>query len=488
MRAAQTAGAERSGLALWGLAVALAIGAVLRFWGLSSQSLFLDEAFTFDAARLPVPAMLHFIAAHDSHPPLFYLIAHAAVATLQWPLPWFRFLTAPLGLLTIVATWALARRAFGDLAAAAAAIIVATEPTLILFDRLFRMYSILTALTATSFWLMLSACRAEGKRKAALASAYALTAIALPYVQYLGALVVAVQGAYALADVRRRWPIIAGGTLSLIALLPWWWGIREQLPQSGYAGGQAVSGALALARGVLGYATPVDWYRTSAFDVFFTLGVSALVLAGLWLARGGIVGLYAAPLAIQAIATIAYHRDLVYGRYLVHLIPGFAIAASAVVSTLLLSRARIAGIVLAGALLAVNGVADTNLVLDKFYQLSDWNTVANIISANESRSDAMVFDQGYAYIVLKASPAVRGHAILGPEQPRELPAALRWLDARAGARVWYVENQYQYPDPDRKIKKHLDATRPRLRAWLEPKADPSNMVYVALYGPQERHK
>src|SRR5207302_544300 len=88
-------------------------GGFLRFFQLAAQSPFIDEAFTVAAAQLPVTALLPFLAAHDAHPPLFYLAAHAAVTALPWPPTWFRFLTAPFGLLTILATWGLAHHCVG---------------------------------------------------------------------------------------------------------------------------------------------------------------------------------------------------------------------------------------------------------------------------------------------------------------------------------------------------------------------------------------
>src|SRR5690348_14299849 len=96
------------------LAIALLIGAYFRFWDLTNRSLFLDEAFTLWVAAKPWAAMMNQIVYHDFHPPVFYALTHWLVAALRWQ-PWdYRFLTAPFGLLTIVASWAIARRLFGD--------------------------------------------------------------------------------------------------------------------------------------------------------------------------------------------------------------------------------------------------------------------------------------------------------------------------------------------------------------------------------------
>ena len=312
---------------------------------------------------------------------------------------------------------------------------------------------------------------------------YGLIAVAMPSIQYLGALVLACQGVYALLDIRRRWPIIASGVLAALALVPWWWGIKQQWPQAGFAGGQAMTWGWVLARTVLGYALPVDWYRSTQFDVGFSAAALAIFLAGIWLARGGIIGVYAMPALFQAVATAVFHRNLLYGRYLIYLLPAFAIAFGLVAAALLRSKARIVGLLLVASAIVINGVADTNLLVDKFYQLPDWDLVASIVETHERPSDILVFDQRYPYLVMRSSPAVVQHEFRGPERPVEVPPIIRWLDERKNERVWYIENQPQYPDPSLLIKRHLEATRPRLQEWLEPRAEGGNIVFVALYGP-----
>ena len=488
MRAPSSGGGPASRLAWWGLAAALMLGAFLRFWQLPTQSLFIDEAFTVEAARLSPHALLQFLAAHDAHPPLFYLWAHAAETLLHWPSTWYRFLTASFGLLTIGATWALVRRLSGDIAAVAAAIFIATEPTLLLFDRMFRMYGILTALGVVSFWLLAKALDAQAPHRRVWWIAYVVVAALLPSIQYLGALILASQAVYALVDVRRRWPVFAACGLGALALVPWWWGIKEQWPQAGFAGGHSGTVDWFAARTVLGYALPVEWYRSPQFDVVFSLCVLAVLLAGLVIMRGGLLGVYLLPLFLQAAMTWVFHRNLLYGRYLIYLIPAFAAAFGAVTAALAQSRLRIGGLALVVAALAINGVADTDFLVDKFYQLSDWNLVESLMVQNEQKSDVIVFDQRYPYLVMRSSPVLEGHDFTGPELQQEVPPILRWLDQRARERVWYIENQPQFPDPNRLIRKHLDATRKRLREWLEPRAEPNNIVYIALYGPMQPRK
>jgi hypothetical protein len=302
---------------------------------------------------------------------------------------------------------------------------------------------------------------------------------------YLGAIVVACQCAFALFDLRRRWPAIAWGIAAFLCTIPWWWGIKEQFPQSGYTGGKGLAAAAWSARDVLGYALPMSWYTGTHFDLIFAIVVVAIAIAGLVLARGGALAIYWCALAIMVIATFALGRNLVFARYLVYLVPAFAIAVGAIAALAMKTRWRVAGVALVLALLSMNSVADADQLLDKFYQSSDWNTVATIMSRSERPSDAILFVQGYSYLVFEDSPSVAGHDVFGPQSPSSIAPTYEWLERHAGVRVWYIENQAWYADPKHEIRDRIAATRPRLHEWFEPRSDPSSTVFFALYGPEK---
>src|ERR1700730_13331320 len=96
--------------ALIALGAALLVGGYFRFWDLTGHSLYIDEGFTFMVAGKPWPQMISEIVYHDFHPPLFYILTHIAIDRLHWPFWDYRYLTAPFGLVTVVAAWAIARR------------------------------------------------------------------------------------------------------------------------------------------------------------------------------------------------------------------------------------------------------------------------------------------------------------------------------------------------------------------------------------------
>jgi hypothetical protein len=126
------------------------------------------------------------------------------------------------------------------------------------------------------------------------------------------------------------------------------------------------------------------------------------------------------------------------------------------------------------------------VLLDPYYQFPDWNVVRAVVATNEARNDVMVFDQAFPGLVVESDPAFVGHDLYGPNTFRDVDPTLRLVDGRPSARVWYIENQWWYPDSGHRILRHLQTTRPEIRIWHEARYDPANEVYVLLFGPAHR--
>jgi hypothetical protein len=102
-------------------AVALAVGALLRVWSATTTPASFDEAFTGSYAHLPLTEIPAAVRADDSHPPLDYVLRHAAgelgdVVALRAPSVAFGIAT-----LVFVAWWVRARGWLG------VAVVVATS-------------------------------------------------------------------------------------------------------------------------------------------------------------------------------------------------------------------------------------------------------------------------------------------------------------------------------------------------------------------------
>jgi hypothetical protein len=125
-----------------GVAVALtmtvAVGAVLRLWGLGAHRLGYDEAFTAMVGRMPLGDLFAYLRAQDSHPPLDYLL-RAPLARAGVDEFWFRLpsVACSVGALALFAWW-MRRYGFAGFVATA---LVALSDFELTHGRIARMYS-----------------------------------------------------------------------------------------------------------------------------------------------------------------------------------------------------------------------------------------------------------------------------------------------------------------------------------------------------------
>lgn len=477
------AGTAGGGLA-W-LALALALGATLRFWNLSAASLSTDEAFTFVVSALSPAGIVATLTSHDFHPPLFYLATHYLQSWLHWPSWDYRSLTAAFGLVTIAATWGAARRMFGVGAASAAALIVALQPLLVQHDRLYRMYAVTVGLSTLSWWLLLEAGHATGRRRVALWIAYALVAIALPWVDYLGALMLLCQAIYALTKLPGLLPGLAGVALAAVAFVPWLGALRAQLPLGGLTLSKPAldSGLAASFQGAFAAGVPDAWLASAQAKALPTLVVAVILAAGMWLGRRSALPFWLAALILQIAGSIAFAKNLAYfPRYLLIDIPAIAIAAGLIVSLLAASRARLLAGGIALVLVGYLGLTTSNVLLDPYYQMPDWYAVNALILRNEQPGDAIVLDAGYELLVVNKYTAFAHHTIVSFMNPNDFGLVLAWIARHPNQRIWYVEHQHYYWDPQRRIAAALGSNRRAVLAKEWPRQFPVDRVGVVLYG------
>ena len=105
------------------LGALVALGAALRLWNLGATPLNFDESFTGMVGRLPLGEIFGFLRAHDSHPPLDYLLqlpfSRAGVSSFAFRLP---AVASSIGALALFAWWMRNRGRIGILATAAMSI------------------------------------------------------------------------------------------------------------------------------------------------------------------------------------------------------------------------------------------------------------------------------------------------------------------------------------------------------------------------------
>ena len=466
------------------LFAALALAILTRFWDLTGQSLFIDEGFVFHVAALEPNQILTTVAHGDFHPPLFYLITHYLMNILHWPLWNYRYLTAAFSLTGIAATWAIARRCFGDTAAAIAALALAAFPALVVWDRLYRMYAVVVALTAVSWWLLLVCSDPATKRRWLWWGIYAIAAIALPYVHYVGAIVVASQFVYAISRKPVLWPAVVFQIAAGLALIPWAWGLRIQYHQAQFAlrlDSAQFSGSDVIPA-VAAYGVPENWLTLPHFDFLVSLIVLAILLAGAYVGRRTLLLFWLAPIIVHILVSIVTGINLVLPRYLYIYVPAYCIGIGALASLWLRSKYRVAAVAFLAAIIGVAAVSVYDVVFVPYYQFPDWYQVNALLLGKESKDDIIVLVQGGEYWIVHDFSAFRHHAIAAPLLPSQVDVTLHWLRGNAQRRIWYIENQPGFVDGQRRIEHDLEGARPRLAAYQQQRIFEEDVVRIMLFG------
>ncbi len=207
---------------LWALAGLAALGASVRFATLGVQSYHHDEVIT--AARV-IPgdfaAMLRQVKGSESNPPLYYVLAWGWAKAFGTGEIGLRSLSALLGAATVPVAFLVGRELTGNRAGLIAAALVAVNPMLIWYSQEARSYAALVFFAALSLLFFVRALRTRGGRDLALwalASALALCS------HYFAVFAVAIEAAWLLVALRRRWRLVlpaAGFVVALgLALLP----------------------------------------------------------------------------------------------------------------------------------------------------------------------------------------------------------------------------------------------------------------------------
>jgi 4-amino-4-deoxy-L-arabinose transferase-like glycosyltransferase len=359
------------------LVLIVLLAAALRFPTLGAQSIWFDEAATWDLVRRPLGEMLGRIPDGESTPPLFYLLEWLSVRVLGDGEAGLRALSALAGVLTVLVAYGIGRRLAGSRAGLATAALVAVNPLLVWFSQEARAYALVALLSAASLLLLLRCL--DDARRGSLA-AWAIVAILALATHYFAAFVLAPQALWLLwRHSRRAEANAAVGALVLAgaALLPLLLaqrgnpydiagesvGIRLlQLPKQfllGYRGPLAVPLGLLGAALVLGGAwlllRHVDWRtreRALGVATIGALGVLIPVLAAL-------VGTdyLNARNALPALVPLLAALGVAYGA----------------------SQARAAGAALLAGLCALSIAVVIAVAADREYQRPDWAGLADAL-------------------------------------------------------------------------------------------------------------
>ena len=162
---------RRSDLATLGVVL---VAFALRVLALGAPSLWYDEGFAVQTARLPIGELVARLVREDNHSPLHYLVIRLWMAVAGDSETALRFSSVVVGVLMVALTYAIFREIFRGrpdeanaalVAGAPAAALVALSPFLVYYAREARMYSLLACFTLAAAWTLLAATRRTLRRE-----------------------------------------------------------------------------------------------------------------------------------------------------------------------------------------------------------------------------------------------------------------------------------------------------------------------------------
>lgn len=252
----------------------LGVALALRFWNLAGAPIWMDEAFTYVAAQLPLKTIL--FGAIDNHPPLFYALQHLWQA-LDPRLGHVRVPAAIAGALTVVTVTLAGADLVSRRAGLLAGLFLALSTSQIYFSQDARMYPLLNLGLALAAW-GLAGLAQRPERRLPYGVLYVLGGAAAVYTQvvaliFLASLNLALLASLLATRAPRRayldW-LVANLVLGLVSL-PWL---------------LSLSGAMGGFRGLRRYpAALVGWFLATAIGFPAAPGLarklSLLLLAAL---------------------------------------------------------------------------------------------------------------------------------------------------------------------------------------------------------------
>ncbi len=152
-----------AGWVWWGVAGAALLAAAVATFGLGRNPLSHDEVFTAVVSTRPMSLLLTILAKREGNMPLYYLLMHGWVQG-GTDVAWLRLPSALAAAAAVPVTALVARRAFNDRVAVAAALLLALNAFSLTYARQARTYAFTMLLVAATTLLLLRAVESRSRR------------------------------------------------------------------------------------------------------------------------------------------------------------------------------------------------------------------------------------------------------------------------------------------------------------------------------------
>jgi len=388
------------------LLLILSGAALLRFYALSAESFWFDEAYSVWVARHSVGWHIA-LSTQRIFPPLYYLCLHfwLRLGSSEFAV---RSLSVLIGLGSIVAVYSLAKQLFDVRVGLLSALLLSISPLHIWYSQEARMYILVAALGLCSAYFMLLALRG-GRFWHWLA--YVLSTALLMNAHYFAVFLIPFQNAYVLYSLLRRcvrrnalwrWLLsqVLVGLLSVIGLAgifssesSYWWGLLDT-----WHGAPTIADLLGLmfsfslgttVQGPLIYWGGLLLFGSCVLASLFTFKERRLSLS---IDQGLVFVMLYLVVPLGTVFLLSQFRSFWVLRYIFPFLPSYCIIVAHGISRM--SRIGVDGTRTPGRLLAVLVLVAIVVIslwpianIYRYEQKEDWRAVVRYLTAEEQPGD-----------------------------------------------------------------------------------------------------
>ncbi|MGH2916351.1 MAG: glycosyltransferase family 39 protein [Solirubrobacteraceae bacterium] len=371
-------GGRAHGRETWVVCGLIAIAAAIRIVTLDNQSLWADEALTSYEVRQSFGGMLHLVASVETTPPLYFVAVWIWAKLFGTGAVALRSLSALAGVALVPIAHQCGRELCSRRAGVLAAAFVVVNPFMIWYSQEARAYMLLAALTGASFLFFARALRDPSRANlgwwAGLSSAAVMT-------HFFAGFAIAPEALWLLWSARSRANAVAVAVVAAVqvAMIPF--AVAGAAPARGAGWIAAIPRINRIGQ------TVVEWgasnlYRRVGPDQGVAAGAAIALIVAALLVLGGdrrarrtaaIAGGVAAVVFLAPLTLGLVGQDYFLSR---NEIPAFVPVVTVLAAACASPRARVAGSVLAIALLGLFCFTSIDVQTHPFLQRPDWRAVA----------------------------------------------------------------------------------------------------------------
>jgi mannosyltransferase len=377
---------------VWAVCFLVVLAAAIRFATIRTQSFWTDEALTVYEVRLPFGAMINTVAHYETTPPLYFLAAWVWAHVFGTSEAGLRSLSALAGVALVPIAYITGRELVSRRAGVIAAAFVAVNPFLIWYSQEARAYMLLAALAGASLLWFVRARREPSRRNLAWWATFSALAL---MTHFFAGFVVVPEAAWLLWIHRTRTVAIAVAVVvaAQAAMTPFAW----------IDAGHGVQWIALTPRYTRIGQVPIEFglntlYRRYTPTEGVIGGIVVLVAVVALLALGGDRRTRRGAAVAGAIAGIGIVAPLLLGfvgqDYFLarNLITAWLPLAIAIAAACAAPRARLAGGLLAVALIAMFAYGTVTVQGDQFLQRPAWRALARSLGATSVPRAIMAAD------------------------------------------------------------------------------------------------